>query len=126
MVLCFQKFILIIHSFTLYSNRKNIGMVFCFENCYDLLWEKIVLVMEKKSFEIQGWCLRICENFDITTAIYSNSEMSEQFLKQNAFLTCSLMFLRSNTLEQFKFKLEKITGIQKHAGKVKKKKIRSL
>ena len=48
--------------------------------------------------------------------------MSEQCLKQNAFLTCSLMFLRSNTLEQFKFKLEKITGIQKHAGKVKKKK----
>ena len=43
---------------------------------------------------------------------------SVQFLKLNAFLTCSWRFLRSNTLEQFK--LEKIIGIQKPTGKVKK------
>ena len=35
------------------------------------------------------------------------------------FLTCS--FLLSNKLEQLEFKLEKIIGIQKHAGKVRKK-----
>ena len=35
----------------------------------------------------------------------------DQFLKQNAFLTCSWRFLRSNTLEQLEFKLEKIIGI---------------
>ena len=28
--------------------------VFCFKNCLDLLWEKIVLVIEK-TFEIRGW-----------------------------------------------------------------------
>ena len=30
------------------------GMVFCYKNCSDLLWEKIVLVI-KKTFEIRGW-----------------------------------------------------------------------
>ena len=33
------------------------------------------------------------------------------FWKQNVFLTCSWRFLRSNTLEQLKFKLEKNIGI---------------
>ena len=45
--------------------------------------------------------------FEITRTIYSNSESSVQFLKQNAFLTCSWRFLRDNTLEQFGLKLEK-------------------
>ena len=36
------------------------------------------------------------------------------------FLTWSWMFLRSNRLEQLDFKLEKIIGIKKHAGKVRK------
>ena len=37
----------------------------------------------------------------------TNIEKSEQFLKQNAFLTCSWRFLKTNTLEQLQFKLEK-------------------
>ena len=42
---------------------------------------------------IRGWRPRICETFEITSTIYSNSERSEQFLvKQNAFLTCSWGF----------------------------------
>ena len=41
------------------------------------------------------------------------SEKAEQFLNQTAFLTCSCSFLRS----MFKFKLEKIIGIQKSTGK---------
>ena len=40
-------------------------------------------------------------------------ERSKQFLKQ----TCSWSLLRSNILEQFKFELEKIIGIQKSTGK---------
>ena len=36
------------------------------------------------------------------------------------FLTCSWRFLRLDKLEQLKFKLEKIIGIEKHAGKVRK------
>ena len=38
----------------------------------------------------------------------------------NTFLTCSWRFLRSNKLEQLELKLEKIIGIQKSAGKVRK------
>ena len=45
--------------------------------------------------------------FEITRTIYSNSESSELFLKQNAFLTFYWSFLRSNTIEQFSFKLER-------------------
>ena len=37
---------------------------------------------------------------------------------KNAFLTCSWRFLRLDKLEQLKFKLKKIIGIEKHAGKV--------
>ena len=29
-------------------------MVFCYQNCFDLLWEKNVLVIEK-NFEAEGW-----------------------------------------------------------------------
>ena len=59
-------------------------MVFCYQNCSDLLWEKFVLVIEK-IFEIRGWRPRICKNFEITRAIYSNSERSEQFLVTECF-----------------------------------------
>ena len=41
-------------------------------------------------------------------------------LSKNVYLTCSWMFVRLDKLEQFKFKLEKNFGIEKHAGKVRK------
>ena len=41
------------------------------------------------------------------------------------FLTCSWRFLRSNKLEQLEFKSEKIIGIYKSAGKVRKSRIAS-
>ena len=43
-------------------------VVFCYQNCSDLLWEKNVLVIVK-TFEIRGWRPRICKNFDITRTI---------------------------------------------------------
>ena len=46
--------------------------------------------------------------FEITRTIYSNSE---RYWKQNAFLTCSWRFLKSNKLEQLGLKLEKIIRI---------------
>ena len=45
------------------------GMVFCYQNCSDLLWEKVGLVIEK--------------NFEITRTIYSNSGRSGQSLVQS-------------------------------------------
>ena len=89
-----------------------------YQNCSDQLWEKIVLVI-KKTFEIQGCRLRICKMFEITRTIYSNSERSEQFLVTECFFYLFL-FLVFNKLEQLGFKLEKIIGILKHTGKVRK------
>ena len=51
--------------------------------------EKKKFYWSRKTFEIWGWRPRICKTFEITKTIYSNSERSVQFLKQNAFLTCS-------------------------------------
>ena len=42
-------------------SKLNLEMVFCYQNCSDLLWEKIVLVIE------------ICKNFEIARTIYSKS-----------------------------------------------------
>ena len=51
-------------------------------------------------FEAEGWAY-------FKKKKCSNSKRSVQFLKQNAFLTCSWRFLRPNILEQLEFKLEK-------------------
>ena len=87
-------------------------LVFCFQNCSDLWWEKKI--------EIRGWRPKLCKMFEITRTIQSNSERSEQSLKRKYFLTCSWRFLSSNTLEQLKSKLEKepIAKYWKSAGKV--------
>ena len=55
--------------------------------------EKKLFYWSRKTFEIRGWRLRFCKNLEITRTIYSNSERSKQFLKQNAFLTLSWRFL---------------------------------
>ena len=39
---------------------------------------------------------------ETTITIYTSTERSEHFLKLKTFLTCSLMFLRSKTSDQFK------------------------
>ena len=81
-------------------------MVFCYQNCSDLLWEKIVLVIEKnfRSLRLKA------ENkiFEITWTIYSNSEMSEQYLVTECFFNLFLEASLSNKLEQLEFKQEKI------------------
>ena len=51
------------------------------------------------------------QTIKITRTIYSNTERPIQFLKQNTFSTCSWRFLWSDTLEQLRFKLEKLIGI---------------
>ena len=85
--------------------QENLEMVFCYQNCSNLLWEKIVLHSDWEKllkFEAEG------REFEINRTIYSNSERSEQVLVTDAFLTCSWRFLRSNKLE---LKLEKIIGV---------------
>ena len=73
-------------------------MVFCYQNCSDLLWEKNGLVIKKKIW-IQGLRSRICKSFEITRTIYSN---------------------KSNKSEQLEFKLEKLLGFRNMQEKFKK------
>ena len=67
----------------------------------------------KGSRVISVWCLQIiasllkCENTQISVT--------------ECFLTCFWRFLIFNRLEQLELKLEKKIGIQKHAGKFRKK-----
>ena len=61
--------------------------IFCYQNCSDLLWEKIVLVIEKN---IRGWRPRICQSFGISRMIYLNSERAKQFLKKKVFFNIFL------------------------------------
>ena len=67
-------------------------LVFLFEYCSDLLWEKIVLLFSDRenTFEIRGWRLGICKIFEITRTIFSNSERSEQFLVTEWFFNLFL------------------------------------
>ena len=67
--------------------------------------------MIEKNFFSEAEGREFAKYFKITRIINSNSERSVQFMKNNAFLTCSWRFLRANTLEQLEFKLEKIIGI---------------
>ena len=48
--------------------------------------EKNWFMQSRIVFEIQDWRSKICKLFVITRTIYSNSERSVQFSKQNAFL----------------------------------------
>ena len=63
----------------------NIIMLFCFQNCSDLLCEKNVLVIQKKIVKFEAEGQEFAKNCEITRTIYSNSERSEQFLKQMFF-----------------------------------------
>ena len=57
----------------------SIEMVFCSENCNDLLWEKCSSDREKLlKFEVEG--REFEKKNQITRTIYSNSERSEQLL----------------------------------------------
>ena len=63
--------------------------------------EKNIFYWSRKTFEIQGWRLRICKIFEITV------KGQNIFWEQNAFSTFSWRFLISNRLDQLEFKLEK-------------------
>ena len=68
---------------------NNEGMVFCYQNCSDLLWEKNVPVIEKNV-----WNSRLkaknSQIFEKTRTITSNSERSEKFLVTEWFFNLFL------------------------------------
>ena len=68
------------------SNLDLTVMAFCYQNCSDLLWEKIVIVIEK--------------NFWNSRLKAENLQFIQTLKGQNGFLTCSCRFFRSKKLEQ--------------------------
>ena len=68
---------------TQYCQHVLAGMVFCYQNCSDLLWEKYVLVIENIFWNLRLKAVNL-QNFETAATIYSNSERSVQFLKQKA------------------------------------------
>ena len=84
------------------------------KNCSSDREKLLKFEAEGREFEI---FLRSLEQF----IQISNSEWSKQFLVTECFIiTFFWRFLISNKLEQLEFKWEKIGGIEKHAGKVRK------
>ena len=71
-------------------------MVFCYQNCFDILLEKFVLVIEKTFW-----------NFRLKVENLQNNlrSLEQSDIQTVLFLTCSWRFLRSNILEQLKMKL---------------------
>ena len=84
-------------------------MVFCYQNCSDLLWEKNCSSDQENLLKFEA---EVLQHFEITRTIYSNSEWSEQFLVTECFFNLFLEVSQiCNRLEQLEFKLEKIIGI---------------
>ena len=95
----------------LYNSTCCSRLVFCFKNWSDLLWQKIVLVIEinfrnsmLKAENLQNfwnYLNNLCKQWKVRTF----------FGNRMFFLTSSWRCLKSNTLERLQFKLEKIVGI---------------
>ena len=100
-LLFFNRYILSI--LLQYSNSIwifPIVLVFCYQNCSDLLGEKIVLLIEKKF-----WNLRLkAENFqhfwDQLNNLFKQWKVRTIFGNRMLFLTCSCRFLIPNRLQQ--------------------------
>ena len=54
-------------------------MVFCYQNCSDLLWEKIVLVIEKKFWKFEA------EDRELAKFLRSLEQFSEQWTVRTIF-----------------------------------------
>ena len=76
------------------------GTVFWFQSWSDIMWENYVLVIENRE---KLFSQEFAKNLRS-----QNQFRSVQFLKHDAFLSCSWRFLGANTLEKLEFNLEKI------------------
>ena len=92
----------------------KIVLTYCKKNCSNDREKLLKFEAEGQEF---AKILRSLEQFIQTVKAVKGQK---NFWEPNAFLTCSWRFLISNKLEHLKFKLEKIIGMQKHAGKVRK------
>ena len=90
---------------------SKVGMVFCYYNCSDLLWEKIVPVIEKFFWNSRPSASNLQNFWDHLNNLFKQWKVRTISGHRMIFLTCSWRFLRSNKSEQLWFKSEKIIGI---------------
>ena len=85
-------------------------LVFYFQNCSDLLWEKIVLVIEK-TFEIRRWRLRNCKFLISLEQIVQTVKVQHNFLTKcffNLFLEVSQIYVKHYGFRNLHKKLENL------------------
>ena len=82
---------------------QNSILVFCYQNCSYLMWEKIVLVIEKNFWNLRLKAKNLQKIWD------HNNNLFEQFLVTECFFN---LFLRFNKLEHLEFELETILGFR--------------
>ena len=86
-------------------------MVFCYQNCSDLLWEKIVLLIEKNFWNSRLKAENLQKFWDYKNNLFEQWKVRTIFATEcflNLFLEVSQTY---NTLQQLEFQLEKIIGI---------------
>ena len=105
--------------FRILSEKQRIKMVFCYQNCFDLLWEKNVLVNEKIFWNSRLKAENL-QSFEITRTIHSNSERSEECLVTECFFNLFLEVSQILWIRTTRIQIGKIIVTQKHASKVRK------
>ena len=100
-------FILVVRGHSTTTWTKFGTIVFCFQNCSDLLLEKIVLLIEKIFWNSRPKAENLQNFWDYKNNLFERWKLRTIF-ETEYFLTCSWRFLRSYTLESI---LEKIIGI---------------
>ena len=89
-------------------------MVFCYQNCSDLLWEKIVLVIEKNFWNSRLKAKNLQNLWDHSNNLFKQWKVKTVF-ETILFSTYSKRFPRSNILEQLLIRIQIIRS-RKHAG----------
>ena len=79
--------------------RKTRGMVFCYQNCSDLRWEKIVLAIEKNFWYSRLKAENLQKVLDHLNNLFKQWKVRTIF-GNRMILTCSWKFLMSNKLDQ--------------------------
>ena len=93
-------------------------MVFCFQKNSDLLWEKIVLVIEKSFWNSRLKTENLHNFWDHHYNLFLQGKVNTIFEKW--FLTWYWRFLRSDARDQLKFKLGKKMGFKNLQEKLEK------
>ena len=93
-----SRFLLFIISFA--STKNLFSMVFCYQNCSDLLWEKIVLVFEKNFLNSRLKAENLKIYWDHLNNLFKQWKVRTLFWWQNSFSTCSWRFFRSRNFQE--------------------------